>query len=186
MPARPRGTFSPRANPASCSHCQVLPKDELIGRLEPTTREWRDGVITDILRRTLEAEPSAAPSAERGSEQGFAPCAAPSVAKRHWLVFDGDVDPEWVEALNSVLDDNKVLTLPTGERLPLPAGMRALFEVTDLRHATLATVSRCAMVHFGDAADADGRARRAFLRKLRSVDLRSPAWHADAPTPRAT
>jgi len=47
------------------------------------------------------------------------------IGKRQWIVFDGDVDPEWVEKLNSVLDDNKLLTLPNGERLAIPPNVRS-------------------------------------------------------------
>ncbi len=46
--------------------------------------------------------------------------------KRQWIIFDGDVDPEWVENLNSVLDDNKLLALPNGERLALPPNVSLL------------------------------------------------------------
>jgi dynein heavy chain 1 len=60
------------------------------------------------------------------------------------------VDPEWAENLNSVLDDNKLLTLPNGERLAIPNNVRIIFEVETLKYATLATVSRCGMVWFSN------------------------------------
>lgn len=52
--------------------------------------------------------------------------------------------------MNSVLDDNKLLTLPSGERLSLPDNLRIILEVDSLAHATPATVSRCGMVWFSD------------------------------------
>ncbi|OQE44831.1 hypothetical protein PENCOP_c002G07590 [Penicillium coprophilum] len=108
---------------------KVMSKESLYGNLDSTTREWTDGLFTGILRKIVDNL--------RGED-----------SKRHWIVFDGDVDPEWVENLNSVLDDNKLLTLPNGERLNLPSNVRIMFEVESLKYATLATVSRCGMVWF--------------------------------------
>ena len=130
---------------------KAVGKGGLIGTLDPTTREWHDGALTATIRRVNES-------------------AHGEGARRHWIVLDGDVDPTWVEALNSVLDDNKMLTLPSGERLPLPPNLRILFEVDSLAHATPATVSRCGMVCFGPptaAAAADRRRRRRPRRRQR-------------------
>lgn len=50
-----------------------------------------------------------------------------------WIVCDGDIDPMWIESLNTVMDDNKVLTLASNERIALTKHMRLLFEVSNLR-----------------------------------------------------
>lgn len=129
---------------------KVMSKEALYGNLDSTTREWTDGLLTSILRRIIDNL--------RGED-----------SRRHWIIFDGDVDPEWVENLNSVLDDNKLLTLPNGERLNLPPNVRILFEVETLKYATLATVSRCGMVWFSDDTVTCDMMVSNYLSKLRST-----------------
>lgn len=58
---------------------------QLLGHLDPDTRQWMDGVLTNT-------------AVIVNSE---------ALDISSWIICDGDVDPEWIEALNSVLDDNK-------------------------------------------------------------------------------
>jgi dynein heavy chain 2 len=47
-------------------------------------------------------------------------------------LIDGPVDSLWIENMNSVLDDNHLLTLPTGERISFGANVNFIFETSDL------------------------------------------------------
>ena len=70
-----------------------------------------------------------------------------------------------------MLDDNKLLTLPNGERLNLPPNVRIMFEVEHLKYATLATVSRCGMIWFSEDIVEPQMVYRHYLSTLASVPL---------------
>ncbi|KAJ1617774.1 dynein heavy chain and region D6 of dynein motor-domain-containing protein [Pavlovales sp. CCMP2436] len=102
---------------------------ELYGVLDPATRDWTDGLLSNIFREMNKPVPE-------GKDE------------RRYIVYDGDVDALWVENMNSVMDDNKLLTLPNGERIRLNYPTCCmLYEVFDLQYASPATVSRCGMVY---------------------------------------
>jgi len=63
------------------------------------------------------------------------------------MILDGPVDTLWIETMNSVLDDSKLLTLTNGDRTSLKPTVRLLFEVQDLAVASPATVSRAGMIY---------------------------------------
>lgn len=51
-------------------------------------------------------------------------------------------------ALNSVLDDNRLLTMASGERIKFGADVNFIFETHDLTYASPATISRMGVVYF--------------------------------------
>ena len=49
-----------------------------------------------------------------------------------WILYDGPIDTLWIESMNSVLDDSKLLCLDSGERIKLNNTIHMIFEAMDL------------------------------------------------------
>ncbi|CEL98551.1 unnamed protein product [Vitrella brassicaformis CCMP3155] len=99
--------------------------NELYGSFDLQTMEWTDGILSSIMRTACQDEKP----------------------DQKWIILDGPVDTLWIESMNTVLDDNKILTLINGDRIAMPLQVSLLFEVEDLAVASPATVSRAGMVY---------------------------------------
>ena len=98
---------------------------EFYGYINLATREWKDGIFSMLLRE----------------------CANAPGTDPKWIILDGDLDANWIESMNSVMDDNKLLTLPSNERIVMKPHMRLIFELRDLKYATPATSSRAGVLY---------------------------------------
>ncbi|XP_050530853.1 dynein axonemal heavy chain 6 [Daktulosphaira vitifoliae] len=109
---------------------KAISMGELYGEVNLLTMEWSDGLLGKFVRNAVQV-----------NNEEF-----------QFIVCDGPVDAVWIENLNTVLDDNKMLCLANSERIKLTSWVRMIFEVGDLSQASPATVSRCGMV-FVDPAE---------------------------------
>jgi dynein heavy chain len=109
---------------------KVVSTNELYGIVHIQTREWIDGLMSKTMRSLSQIQDT----------------------EPKWIVLDGDLDANWIESMNSVMDDNKILTLASNERIVLKPHMRLIFEIRNLKFATPATVSRAGILYIDDAA----------------------------------
>jgi len=113
-----------------------MTSDELFGAFDSETHEWREGLFTEQYRAYADQQDD----------------------KKKWILLDGPIDFMWVENLNSILDDNKKMSLPNGESIRMSEGMCILLETDHLRNVTPATVSRCGLVFLHRRETCDSKA----------------------------
>lgn len=69
---------------------------ELFGETNIFTAEWKEGIVSKLVKDAV--------AEMEGSNSHW----------KRWICFDGPVDALWIENMNTVLDDNKMLCLNNG------------------------------------------------------------------------
>ena len=90
--------------------------------------EWNDGIFTKFLRSIDRESPN-----------------------YHWIVLDATLSSDWIETLQPILDENKLLALPNGRKLSLNSKTHIIFESSELLHATPSALAYSGIINIPES-----------------------------------
>ena len=95
---------------------KAVTNNELFGIINPATREWKDGDAYSYFnfKINFNTHQRSKSSYLNSYHSGLFSYVMRDMANNSsdslkWIVLDGDIDPMWIESLNTVMDDNKVI-----------------------------------------------------------------------------
>lgn len=130
---------------------KAITAGQLFGETDATTGDWCDGVLGKTFREMVSM--------------------AISAKTRSWIVLDGPIDVSWVERMHTLLDDNRKLSLASGEMIECMPLMSVLFEAEHLAHASPTTVARCGIVHMNRSRLSWRILNATFVAELRATGM---------------
>eukprot|EP00002_Diphylleia_rotans_P032033 TRINITY_DN6695_c0_g1_i1.p1 TRINITY_DN6695_c0_g1~~TRINITY_DN6695_c0_g1_i1.p1 ORF type:complete len:688 (-),score=126.86 TRINITY_DN6695_c0_g1_i1:164-2227(-) len=98
---------------------------KLFGCFDKETEDWVDGPATAAFRQVELLEN----------------------ARQAWIVFHGKLSADWLESLNTVLDDNKLLCLMNGDRIYVPSFAKVLLLSDSMFSVPRSVVARCGVLY---------------------------------------
>ncbi|KAK3108743.1 hypothetical protein FSP39_014630 [Pinctada imbricata] len=109
---------------------KAVESEELMGYMHPKNKEWKDGLLTSLLRKMCIQPPMT----------NYDINANP---KMKVIQLDGEVDPGQMELLSAVLNNDGAVVLCNNERIVIPETIRFIWEmesVNNMSPAVLANV----------------------------------------------
>ncbi|AFM99157.1 dynein heavy chain [Encephalitozoon hellem ATCC 50504] len=121
---------------AICFYYNPKNMGRVFGWRDDLTGEWRDSKFVRDLRRNMHRK------------------------EECWFVFDGIVESFWIEDFNSILDENRLLCLSSGERIMIPDHYRFVFESTSTEKLTPATLTRVFLIYMEEGEPSSALSER--------------------------